>query len=113
MSISLTVDEIMRIKEEITRNKQENKRLNSRLKVLEKEVQNYMIQKEQVGLRYKNKIIMLETFQSSVSKTQKDKKAVMIEYLSSIGIQNPEEEYKKLQKMQRKEPVEKAKLKIK
>jgi len=113
MSISLTVDEIMSIKDEIKRNKEKNKQLNDRLTILEEEIRDYMVQKDQTGLRYKNKIIMLETFQSSVLKTKKDKKAIMIDYLKSVGIPNPEQEYDKIQKLQRKEPTEKSKIRIK
>lgn len=113
MSINLLIDEMLSIQNEIKRNTCVNRKLKSRLSTIETEVRDYLNQKNQAGLKYKDVTISVEDFKRCKTKNKKDKKVALIAYLSSIGVSNPEDEYNKLMNAQKEESVDVQKIKIK
>ena len=113
MSIKAYVDELTMINAEIKRNKEVNKKLGKRLKEIETNITSYLKEKEQSGLKYNGKAILLENKEHKLSKNKKDLYEDTINLLENLGINNPVEVYNKLQEVKEGNLVEKTKLKIK
>lgn len=113
MSIQSDLDELDEINKEIKANNIRNKALRGRIEELNIRIQTYLTNKEQPGLKYKNKAILLENKAKHTRKTKKDKEADTIAYLESIGMSNPKDIYEKIQTLQKGEAYYDQKLMIK
>ena len=112
-SIKSYVDEIERINAEISRNCKRNRDLRLRAKELENNIADYLKSKEQAGLKYNGTAIIIESKAKRVAKKKKDKERDVIELLSSLGVSDTTEAYKKLIDVQRGEEVDIEKLSFK
>lgn len=100
------------IKQEIKNNNIKNKALRERIRELEGNIQNYLNSKNQPGLKYKGKAIILETGEKHLKKKKKDKEMDSIAYLESLGIQDPKNAYQKVLELQRGNSIQHQTLKI-
>lgn len=112
MSVKSYLDEMEEIKQEIKNNNAKNKALRERIRELENNVQNYLNSKNQPGLKYKDKAIMLETGEKRLKKKKKDKEMDSIAYLESLGVPDPKIAYQKVLDLQKGTPVQHQALKI-
>jgi hypothetical protein len=106
------VEELNNIKTEIIRNNIRNRTLKKRSVELEQHILNYLKEKEQEGVKYKGKAIMVKT-QEKFKQNKKLKEEVGINFFRELGVRDPESAYRQLQEAQRGEAVEKQTLKIK
>lgn len=113
MSIQACLDELDDISKEIKANNARNKVLRERAKQLQLNVQTYLTNKDQPGLKYKGKAILLESKEKHLRKKKSEKEADTITYLKSIGIPNPEETYAKILGLQKGDSYHDQKLMIK
>ena len=112
MSIKASIDELERLKVEITRNNTQNRILRKRVKILEEQISSYLQSKSQAGVKYKGRTIILETKERHVRKNKVDKQRDVVEFLTGLGINDPVEAYSRLLDVQRGEATEHYKLKI-
>lgn len=113
MSIKCTIDELDSVKAEISRNNLRNKILRQRKKVLEEHISTYLRSKNQSGVKYKGRSIILETKEKRLSKRKDVKERDVVTLLRELGVDNPHEAYVRLQDIQKGEPIEQHHLKIK
>jgi len=106
------VDELNNIKSEIIRNNQRNKLLKKRATELESNILAYLREKEQDGVKYKGKAIIVKTQEKIKPKKKQEKQEAIINVLYNAGINEPEAIYEKLLQAQKGESVEKQQLKI-
>lgn len=106
------VEELNNIKAEIIRNNTRNKVLKKRTVELEAHILAYLKEKEQDGVKYKGKAIIVEK-KEKFKQNKKLKEELGVNYLRGIGVNDPENAYKKLLEFQRGEAVEKETLRIK
>lgn len=112
MSIQSSITELEAIKIEMKRNNESNRRLRERSKVLELQIQDYMVAKEQVGLKYKNQSIILEDSVSRRRKVDKKKNTELVEWLKTRGVSEPEKACLEIRELQKGEEIEVKKIKI-
>lgn len=113
MSIKGSIDELDRIKSEITRNNAINRDLRKRAHTLEQQISVYLQSKSQAGVKYKGRTIVLETKERRSRKGKADKERDTMALLRELGVHNPTEAYSQLLDVQRGDAVEQHKLKIK
>jgi predicted sulfurtransferase len=106
------VEELNNIRTEIIRNNTRNKNLKKRVCELEGHILSYLKEKEQEGVKYKGKAIMVEK-KEKFKQNKKLKEEVSVEFFREIGVRDAENVYRKLLEVQRGEAVEKETLKIK
>ena len=106
------VEELNNIKTEIKRNNIRNRTLKKRSIDLESHILNYLHEKEQEGVKYKGKAIIVKK-EEKFKQNKKLKEELGIDFLRNLGVQNPENTYKQFLEVQRGESVEKETLKIK
>ena len=112
MSIQNYVNELNRIEVELKRLRATTKKLNSRKKELQENIQNFLISKDQKGVKYQGKAIILDQKEKHEYKSVKDKERDGINYLRDLGISDPEGAYTELMEKMRGEKVSTHKLKI-
>lgn len=113
MSIKGSIDELERIKAEISRNNAKNRALRKRASALEEQISNYLQSKSQAGVKYNGRTIVLERKERHGRKGKVDKQRDTVAWLRQLGVDNPTEAYSQLLDVQRGEAVEHSKLKIK
>ena len=113
MSIKGSIDELDRIKSEITRNNTQNRALRKRASALEEQISHYLQSKSQAGVKYNGRTIVLEKKERHGRKGKADKQRDTIAWLRDLGVSNPAEAYSQLLNVQRGAAVEHNKLKIK
>jgi hypothetical protein len=113
MSIQACLDELDEISKEIKANNIKNKNLRIRAKELQDNIQTYLTNKEQPGLKYKGKAILLESKEKHMRKKKTEKEADTLAYLESIGVHNPKDAYNKILGLQKGEAYHDKKLMIK
>lgn len=113
MSIKAYVDELENIEAQIKINNQKNAALRKRMKELKTNITQFLQEKDQVGLKYKGKAIILETTEKRLAKKKKEKEESILHVLQELGIANTEEAYKMILEAQKGEPVETHNVKIK
>lgn len=106
------VDELNNIRNEIIRNNTRNKTLRKRVTELENHILTYLREKEQEGVKYKGKAIIVHK-QEKFKQNRKQKEELGIDYLRQLGIEDAEKAYKRLLEVQKGEAIEKQTLKIK
>lgn len=110
MSIKASVDELNRLNTEIKHNNTKNRLLRKRAKELESNITDYLRSKEQNGLKYNGKAIILEQKDKFTIKKQKDKQDDIKLLFRTLGISNPDYAYEKLQEAQKGSPLLQDKL---
>jgi len=96
MSIKHYIDELSKIKAEIKYNNEKNKTLRKRASELENSISEYLKAKQQEGLKYNGKAIIMEKKDKYSFKPKKDKKTDSILFLQGLGVENPEKAYEDL-----------------
>ena len=113
MSIKCYVEELNRINAEIKSNNVKNRMLRKRSRELETNISGYLESKEQTGLKYNGKAIILEQKEKFVTKNRKDKQDDIKLLFRTLGISDPDYAYEKLLEAQKGEPVSHNKLVVK
>ena len=113
MSIKSHVEELNRINVEIKSNNLKNRRLRKRVRELETNIAEYLQSKEQSGLKYNGKAIILEQKEKFSTKNRKDKQDDIKLLFRTLGISDPDYAYKKLLEAQKGEPIAHNKLVVK
>lgn len=113
MSIKAYVDELENIEAQIKINNQKNAALRKRVKELKDNIAQFLQEKDQVGLKYKGKAVVLETTEKRLPKKKAEKQESVMHLLQELGISNTEEVYKQILDVQKGETVEKHNVKIK
>lgn len=112
MSIKTYVDELEQINSEIKRNNAQNKALRARVKELEANIDDYLTQKGQHGLKYKGQAIIIEQKERRPTKNKKDKEESVVALLREWGVDDTKDAYIRLCETQKGDPVEQRKIKI-
>jgi|LakMenEpi03Aug12_release.lakeMendotaPanAssembly.Ray.scaffolds.fasta_scaffold680330_2 hypothetical protein len=89
MNIHADVKELTLLKQEIERLSKELNKLRKNAKIKEENIINFLKHKEQKGLKFEDKALILNEKQSLVSKPKKDKEENYIKILSAAGVSNP------------------------
>ena len=113
MSIQGKVNELNSIKNELHNIRQKGIELRKRLKVIEKDIDDYLEINEQPGLKYKGTAIIRETVLKKKIKKKIDLKIDTIKILESKGINNAEKVYEELINARHGSPTEQKKLRFK
>lgn len=113
MSIKNYVDELENIQAEIKRNNLANRNLRQRVKELEFNIREYLIEKGQHGLKYKDKAIIIENKETRKTKGKKEKETSIISLLEELGVSHANEAYNKLLDVSKNEPIEESQIKFK
>ena len=112
MSIKGYVDELNMLNDEIKRNNMRNRKLRARVKELESNIAAYLQSKDQTGVKYNGQAIVVEHKPKHLVKKKKDKEEDVINLFRTLGIEDVDYAYQKLQEAQRGETVEHTKLKV-
>jgi hypothetical protein len=113
MSIKQSIDELERIKAEMTRNNAHNRTLRKRAHVLESQISDYLQSKSQSGVKYKGRAIILETKERRARKNKVDKQRDAVAFLKELGVEDPLQAYLELLDVQKGDATEHHKLKFK
>ena len=112
MDITKNVIELENIQKEIKRNNAKNKELRSRVKELEKNITEFLEEKNPAGAKYNNGAILLESKETRPAKKKDKKKEDVINFFSELGVSSPDKAFNKLQEVQKSSPVVNKKLKF-
>lgn len=113
MSIKSSVEELNRINAEIKSNNLKNRILRTRARELETNIAGYLQSKEQTGLKYNGKAIILEQKEKFSTKNRKDKQDDIKLLFKTLGISDPDYAYEKLLEAQKGNPIAHNKLVVK
>jgi hypothetical protein len=113
MSIKQDIDEFDKIKLEIKNNNKRNLLLRNRCKELEKNIKEYLLSTDQIGLKYKGRSIILENQNKRQTKNKTQQKTDVVEILESLGFRDTEDIYSKILEAQKGDIVEKDTIKMK
>jgi len=112
--IKESIDELDKIKKEITRNNLHNRTLRKRINELEMNIIEYLHSKNQPGATYNGRAIIIEKKEKVIPKKKKEKEQAIINMFGEIGINDPlDTYYNKLVNVQKGEIFETEKLKFK
>lgn len=110
MSIKGYVEELNSVNIEIKNNNIKNKTLRKRAKELENNISEYLNSKEQNGLKYNGKAIILEQKEKFTTKNKKEKQDDIKLLFKSLGVSDPDYAYEKLLETQKGELISQNKL---
>jgi hypothetical protein len=113
MSIKGFVEELEKIEAEIKINNKKNFILRKRMKEIKENIADFLREKDQVGLKYNGRAIILETVEKRVPKKKKEKEASILSLLEELGIDEPDKAYQQLLDAQKGDSIEKHNVKIK
>jgi predicted RNase H-like nuclease (RuvC/YqgF family) len=113
MSIQTQVNELNSIKNELKSMRITSTTLKKRAKQLEKEIEEYLEEKDQPGLKYKGTAIIREVATKHKIKKKVEQKNDCIQILENYGIHNPEKVLEELNKAKKGSPTEQTKLTFK
>ena len=111
-SISSVTREFLNIKDEIRANNMRNRELRKRMRECEAFIKEYMVENNHPGLRFQGKTIMLHTLDRKIVKPKKDRKTSAINFLSQLGLDDPQQIYDQLEACQCRERSETDKVKL-
>lgn len=112
MSIKSYIDELEQINAEIKRNNMRNRSLRQRSAELESNIALYLAEKDQQGLKYKGRAIIIENKETRPVMKKKEKEQNIISLLEEWGLTDTSKAYSKLQDVQRGDPIKKKKIKF-
>ena len=110
MSIKSKIDELDKIQNEIKRNNAFNKSLRTRVNELEEDISVYLHEKNEPGLKYNGKAIIIE---NKEKRDKKDKKTDVVSLLEELGVNEADIVYDKILDVQKKAPFSERKIKLK
>ena len=113
MLIKSQIDELEKIQIEIKRNNASNKVLRNRAKEIEQNISSYLEEKDEPGLKYNGKAIVVENKERRLQKSKKDRKSNVVTLLEDLGIDEADNVYDKILDVQKKSPVSERKIKLK
>ena len=113
MSIKSQIDELDKIQNEIKRNNALNKTLRQRANEIELNISAYLHEKNEPGLKYNGKAIIVESREKRTQKSKKDKREDVVTYLENLGLENPGSIYDKILDVQKRSPKAETKIKVK
>jgi hypothetical protein len=111
-TIQSNVNEIKEINLEIKLLQEKIKNLKKRSTELERDILQYLNEKEQPGVKYQNTAIVIENRQKNVMKKKKDANNEMLKFIAEHGISKPEEFLKHLNNIKKENVIEMQKIKI-
>jgi DNA polymerase sigma len=111
-SISQYVNELRNINAEIKRLSKEASVLRKRAKIVEENIINYLNEKEQPGVKFKDTAIVVETKPKWSYKGKKDKDEDSIRILEENGVSNPKDVLSEIFRARKGNELESKKLKI-
>jgi hypothetical protein len=112
MSIKGYVDELKAIKLEQKSLRERLKILTNASKVAEQNILGFLEEKQQPGVKYNGTVITIDRATKRAHKSNKSKNSDSIEYLQSLGVDDPENVLKCLLESRRGAPMEKPKIKM-
>ena len=112
MSISGDVNELNEINAEIKRVSLHLKNLRTRAKLVEERIVNYLREKDQPGVKFQGRAIILENKSKRVAKKKSQKEADALRILEDYGVHNPEKVLEEVLEARKGYPQEVQKLKI-
>ena len=113
MSIQGKVNELQAIQKELKVLRQRGTALRNRAKEIEQEIDDYLVSKDQPGLKYKGIAIIREDKTIRRIKKKDEQKIDAIDVLEKHGVHSPEKVLEELLDSRRGSPTVKNKLKIK
>ena len=113
MSIKGYIDELTMLNTEIKRNNARNKQLRTRVKELELGIAEYLTSKDQLGLKYNGRAVIVEQSERRPAKKKQEKREDIITLLQEFGIGDTDRAYERLLEVQKGDPIEYQKVKIK
>lgn len=113
MSIKSYVEELINLEIKIKNNNKDNATCRKRIKELNKQIQAYLTEKDQNGLKYKGKVIMVEEKETRAPKKKKDKEQSVLSLLENAGVDDPKGLYTKIEEAKKGELVKSSKIKVK
>lgn len=113
MSIQGKVNELQAIQKELKVLRQRGTALRNKVKEIEKEIDDYLISKDQPGLKYKGIAIIREDKTTRRIKKKDEQTTDAIDILEKHGVRSPEKVLTELLDSRRGSPTVKNKLKIK
>lgn len=113
MSIQAKVTELNSVNTELKSLRERTKVLRAQAKRIENEIDEYLVSKDQPGLKYKGTAIIRQVETKHKNKKKSEQKQDSIQILERLGIQNPEKVLEDLSNAKKGSPVEKKKLKFK
>lgn len=111
MSIQGKVNEINAIKQELKNLRERGSFLRKRVLELEKDIQEYLEEKDQQGLKYKGVAIIRETKSVCRNKKKIEQENDTITILKNYGVSNPKLAFEEISKAKKGTPTNKTKLK--
>lgn len=111
-TIQSNVNEIKEINLEIKQLQQKIKTLKKRSDELERDILQYLNEKDQPGVKYQNTAIVIENKQKNVLKKKKEANLEQLRFIAEQGISNPENFLKHLNNIKKENTVEMQKIKI-
>lgn len=113
MSIQGKVNELNSIKNELKSLRIRGANLRKRIKILEDEINEYLVTKDQPGLKHKGTAIIRETTTVHRRKKKAEQTSDAISILYKYGIDNPEKVLSEIAESKKGSPTERVKLKFK
>ena len=113
MSIAADVNELEDLKREIKRLSIQVRNLRQKAKAAEERIVNFLNEKEQPGVRYQGKAIVIENKSKRAAKKKKERESDVLNVLQRYNISNPEEAAKEIIKSYQGNIEEAQMLKIK
>lgn len=113
MSIRNYIDEIKNLNIELKRLNKASAIIRKNIKDVEKNIIDYLDQKEQPGVKYQDFAVIVENKTKHTSKKKKDIEEDSLRILEEYGISNPQSALKEILEARRGEEVDNKKLKIK
>jgi hypothetical protein len=87
--------------------------IRQRIKEIEKNILEYLKEKEQPGVKYQDMAIIIENKTKRINKSKKDIEEDSIKILEEYGLSNPKEVLEEILRARKGEEIENEKIKIK
>ena len=113
MSIVSFINELQSINIAIAKNNKDNALLRKRAKNIEKQITQYLEAKEQPGVKFQDKAIIVDKKPKWTYKSKKDTEEDSLKILEDHGISNPKEILQELFYARKGNEIETTKIKIK
>jgi hypothetical protein len=113
MSIKTQIDELEKIQNEIKRNNSVNKSLRKRSIEIEDNISSYLKEKNEPGLKYNGRAIIVEEKEKRLQKSKKDKRGDVVSLLENLGLDKPGDIYDKILDVQKRSPKSERRIKVK
>lgn len=113
MSIQNYIDELKNLNIELKRLNKASAIIRKNIKESEKNIIEYLNEKDQPGVKYQDFAIVLENSQKRVTKKKKDIEEDSIRVLEEYGLSNPKSVLEKILEARKGEEIDSQKIKIK